>query len=331
MEESETIFPELRMRRLRRTERIRDLVRETTLTQDDLIYPVFVQDGIEAPEAIEGMPGQFRFPLAEIPREVKNIVSLEIPGIMVFGLPLEKDETGSSAFDRNGIVQRTVEIAKEQSRDNLIIMTDVCLCQYTSHGHCGIVQEGQILNDPTLEVLQKVAVSQAKAGADVVAPSGMIDGQVKAIRSALDSAGFQNVCIMAYSAKHASCFYDPFRNAAHSAPAFGDRRSYQMDYGNANEAMREIESDIKEGADIIMVKPALAYLDLIYAAKRKFHYPTAAYNVSGEYAMVKAAAEKGWLDEKASVLEILTAMKRSGADMMLTYFAKDVAKWLAKK
>jgi porphobilinogen synthase len=319
------------MRRLRRTQRIRDLVRETALTQDDLIYPIFARDGIETSEAIEGMPGQFRLPLAEIPREIRNVVSLEIPGIMVFGLPLEKDETGSSAFDGNGIVQRAVKMAREESEDNLIIMTDVCLCQYTSHGHCGIVKDGQILNDPTLEVLQKVAVSHAKAGADVVAPSGMIDGQVKAIRSALDSAGFQDVCIMSYSAKHASCFYGPFRNAAHSTPAFGDRRSYQMDYGNANEAMREIESDIKEGADIVMVKPALAYLDLIFAAKKKFHYPTAAYNVSGEYAMVKAAAERGWLDEKASVLEILTAMKRSGADMMLTYFAKDVAKWLAKK
>jgi porphobilinogen synthase len=319
------------MRRLRRTQRIRDLVRETALTQDDLIYPIFARDGIETSEAIEGMPGQFRLPLAEIPREIRNVVSLEIPGIMVFGLPLEKDETGSSAFDGNGIVQRAVKMAREESEDNLIIMTDVCLCQYTSHGHCGIVKDGQILNDPTLEVLQKVAVSHAKAGADVVAPSGMIDGQVKAIRSALDSAGFQDVCIMSYSAKHASCFYGPFRNAAHSTPAFGDRRSYQMDYGNANEAMREIESDIKEGADIVMVKPALAYLDLIFAAKKKFHYPTAAYNVSGEYAMIKAAAERGWLDEKASVLEILTAMKRSGADMMLTYFAKDVAKWLAKK
>lgn len=319
------------MRRLRRTAKIRELVRETTLTRNDLIYPIFVRDGIRTPEAIEGMPGQFRLPLAEIPEEVKNVMSLGIPAIIIFGLPLKKDIVGSSAFDGNGIVQRAVKTAKEQCEENLIVITDICLCQYTSHGHCGIVEDGEVLNDQTLEALQKVALSHAEAEADIVAPSGMIDGQVKAIRGALDSAGFQNVCIMAYSAKHASCFYGPFRHAAQSAPAFGDRRSYQMDFGNANEAMREIESDIKEGADIVMVKPALAYLDLIYKAKRRFRYPTAAYNVSGEYAMIKAAAERGWVDEKAAVLEILTAMKRAGADMIVTYFAKDLAKWLIEK
>jgi porphobilinogen synthase len=319
------------MSRLRRTQKIRALVRETHLTINDLVYPIFVRDGARTHEPLEGMPGQFRIPLDDIATEVDNIMSLGIPAIIIFGLPLEKDTVGSSAFDSNGIVQKAVRLAKKRSGDNLVVMTDVCLCQYTSHGHCGIVEEGNIVNDKTLEILQKIAVSQSEAGTDVVAPSGMMDGQVAAIRSALDNAGYQHVSIMAYSAKHASCFYGPFREAAESAPSFGDRRSYQMDYGNANEAMREIESDIKEGADIVMVKPALAYLDLIYRAKRRFGYPTATYNVSGEYAMVKAAAEKGWMDEKAAVLEILTAMKRSGADMILTYFAKDVAKWLTEK
>lgn len=324
-------FPQLRMRRLRKTPKIRDLIRETVLTPNDLIYPMFVKEGISSPEPIHAMPGQFRLPPNEVINVAKDLTSLGIPAVILFGIPAKKDETGSSAYDKDGIVQRAVRTIKEQLENELVIMTDVCLCQYTSHGHCGVVKGNEILNDPTLEILQRVAVSHAEAGADVVAPSGMIDGQVRAIRKALDQAGFSNVAIMAYSAKHASYFYGPFREAADSAPSFGDRRSYQMDYANSNEALREVRLDVKEGADIIMVKPALAYLDLIYRIKTKFGLPTAAYNVSGEYSMIKAAAEKGWIDEKAIVLEVLTAIRRAGADMILTYFAKEVARWLTEK
>jgi porphobilinogen synthase len=318
------------MRRLRRTLKIRELVRETVLTPNDLIYPIFVKEGISSPEPIHSMPGQFRLPINEAVEEAENVASLGIPAILLFGIPVKKDDDASSAYDPNGIVQRTVRSIKNRLGDKLVLMTDICLCQYTTHGHCGIVKGNQILNDPTLEILQKIAVSHAEAGADVVAPSGMIDGQVQAIRKALDHAGFTDVAIMAYSAKYASHFYGPFREAAHSAPSFGDRRSYQMDYTNPNEALREVELDIKEGADIVMVKPALAYLDLIYRVKMKYGMPTAAYNVSGEYSMIKAAAEKGWIDEKPIVLEVLTAIKRAGADMILTYFAKEVAKWLIR-
>ena len=321
-------FPFLRMRRLRRTKKIRDIIREVTLTRNDLIYPMFVQEGIKNRIPISAMPGQFRLSEEEAVTEAKEVALLGIPAIILFGIPLRKDEEGSSAYDENGIIQRVVRAIKKELRDDLIVITDVCLCQYTTHGHCGIVRGNKILNDATLEVLQKVAVSHAEAGADIVAPSGMMDGQVKAIREALDDAGFSDTTIMAYSAKHASCFYGPFREAAYSAPAFGDRKTYQMDYGNPKEALREAELDVKEGADIIMIKPALAYLDLIYRVKAKFALPVAAYNVSGEYSMIKAAAEKGWIDEKAAVLEILTAIKRAGADMILTYFAKDVARWL---
>ena len=321
-------FPFLRMRRLRRTKKIRDIIREVTLTRNDLIYPMFVQEGIKNRIPISAMPGQFRLSEEEAVTEAKEVALLGIPAIILFGIPLRKDEEGSSAYDENGIIQRVVRAIKKELRDDLIVITDVCLCQYTTHGHCGIVRGNKILNDATLEVLQKVAVSHAEAGADIVAPSGMMDGQVKAIREALDDAGFSDTAIMAYSAKHASCFYGPFREAAYSAPAFGDRKTYQMDYGNPKEALREAELDVKEGADIIMIKPALAYLDLIYRVKAKFALPVAAYNVSGEYSMIKAAAEKGWIDEKAAVLEILTAIKRAGADMILTYFAKDVARWL---
>lgn len=316
------------MRRLRRTLKIRELVRETVLTSNDLIYPIFVKEGISNPEPIDSMPGQFRLPINKAVEEAENVASLGIPAIILFGIPVKKDDVASSAYDPNGIVQRTVRSIKDRLGDRLALMTDICLCQYTAHGHCGIVKGNQILNDPTLGILQKIAVSHAEAGADVVAPSGMIDGQVQAIRKALDHAGFTDVAIMAYSAKHASHFYGPFREAAHSAPSFGDRRSYQMDYANPDEALREVELDIKEGADIVMAKPALAYLDLIYRVKTKFGVPTAAYNVSGEYSMIKAAAEKGWIDEKAIVLEVLTAIKRAGADMTLTYFAKEVARWL---
>lgn len=321
-------FPQIRTRRLRKTLKIRELVRETVLTPNDLIYPIFVKEGINTPEPIDSMPGQFRLPINEAVKEAENIASLGIPAIILFGIPAKKDNIASSAYDPDGIIQRTVRSIKDHLQDKLVLMTDICLCQYTDHGHCGIVKGNQILNDPTLEILQKIAVSHAEAGADVVAPSGMIDGQVQAIRKALDNAGFTDVAIMAYSAKHASHFYGPFREAAHSAPSFGDRRSYQMDYANPNEALREVELDIKEGADIVMVKPALAYLDLIYRVKTKYGMPTAAYNVSGEYSMIKAAAEKGWIDEKDIVLEVLTAIKRAGADMILTYFAKEVARWL---
>ncbi len=316
------------MRRLRKNSKIRDLVRETSLTANDLIYPLFVKDGLSDSEPIHSMPGQFRLSIEGAVKEAAEIADLGVPAIIIFGIPKVKDEKGSSAYNPRGIVQRTVRRMKKEFSDELVIITDVCLCQYTSHGHCGIVKNGMLLNDQTLEILKKIAVSHAEAGADIVAPSGMIDGQVQAIREALDQSGFSDVAIMAYSAKHASSFYGPFRDAAHSAPSFGDRRSYQMDYSNPNEALREVELDIREGADIVMVKPALAYLDIIYRVKSRYRMPTAAYNVSGEYSMIKAAAEKGWIDEKTAVLEVLTAIKRAGADMILTYFAKEVAEWM---
>lgn len=319
------------MRRLRKTAKIRDLVRETMLNIDDLVYPIFIQENITKPEAINSMPGQFRLPLEHTVEEAKKVASLGIPSIILFGIPAKKDEVGSSAYDKNGVIQQAIRAIKNELRNDLVIITDVCLCEYTSHGHCGIIEEGVLQNDPTLGLLQRIAVSHAEAGADIVAPSGMIDGQVQAIRTALDREGFTDIPIMAYSAKHASCFYGPFREAASSSPAFGDRKSYQMDSANPDEAMREVELDVKEGADIVMVKPALAYLDLIYRVKSKFRLPTAAYSVSGEYSMIKSAAEKGWLDEKSAVLEILTAIKRAGADIILTYFAKDVAQWLGEK
>lgn len=325
------MFPKLRMRRLRRTQKIRKLVEETILTPNDLVYPMFVQEGINNPQPIHSMPGQFRLPLGDLVKEAKNIAFLGIPAVILFGIPMKKDETGSSAYDKNGIVQQGVRAIKETLENELVVMTDVCLCQYTSHGHCGVVKDNKVLNDPTLELLQKMVVSHAEAGADVVAPSGMIDGQVQSIREALDTNGFVNTAIMAYSAKHASSFYETFREAAHSSPSFGDRRGYQMSYTNPNEALREVELDIKEGADIVMVKPALAYLDLIYRVKTKFGLPTAAYNVSGEYSMIKAAAEKNWINEKAITLEVLTAIKRAGADMILTYSAKEMARWLTEK
>ncbi len=322
------MFPHTRMRRLRRTPRLRELSRETALTPEHFVYPIFVKEGIEQVEPIAAMPGQSQIGLEDLLEEGRRASSLGISGVIIFGIPLKKDETSSSAYDENGIVQRAARILKDGLGDELVVMTDVCLCQYMSHGHCGIVSEGKILNDPTLELLEKTAVSHAKAGADIVAPSGMIDGQVAAIRSALDSAGYNDVAIMAYSAKHASCFYGPFREAAYSSPKFGDRKSYQMDYANPNEAIREVELDVKEGADIVMVKPALAYLDLIYRVKSRFGLPTAAYNVSGEYSMIKAAAEKGWIDEKSAVLEVLTAIKRAGADIIITYHAKEATSWL---
>jgi len=313
---------------MRRTPRIRDLVKETHLTVNDFIYPMFVKEGISKPEPIDSMPGQYRLSIADGLKEVEALVSVGVPSVILFGIPEKKDAVGSAAYQKNGIVQRAAEEIKSAFGDKVVVMTDVCLCQYTDHGHCGIVRNGEIVNDQTLKLLTQTAVSHAKAGADVVAPSAMMDGQIQAIRKGLDSSGLSDVATMAYSAKHASCFYGPFRDAAYSKPSFGDRRSYQMDYSNPNEALREVELDINEGADIVMVKPALAYLDLIHLVKTAFKMPTAAYNVSGEYSMIKAAGKMGWIDEKAAALEVLTAIKRAGADMILTYFAKEAADWL---
>jgi len=294
------------------------------LKPSDLVYPIFVDENAKVPIPIKSMPGYFRLPIQHVIKEVKQAIEQGIKAIILFGIPLKRDEIGSEAFAMDGIIQKTIRNLKNEFSDQIVVITDVCLCEYTTHGHCGIVKDGEIVNDPTLQILQKVAVSHAQAGADIVAPSGMIDGQVKSIREALDDADFNHVGIMAYSAKYASCFYSPFREAVESKPQFGDRKSYQMSYGNPDEALREMELDISEGADIIMVKPALPYLDIIYRAKSKFRVPVAAYNVSGEYAMVKAAAQMGWVDEKAAVLEILTGIKRAGADLIITYFAKDV-------
>jgi porphobilinogen synthase len=316
------------MRRLRRTEKIRALVRETVLTKNDFIFPIFVEEGLGGKVEIEAMPGQFRLPLEEVRDEALELVSLGVPAVILFGIPEEKDSLGSEAYNPEGIIQRAVEEIKDEVGDDLVVITDVCLCEYTDHGHCGVVKEERILNDPSLELLAKEAVSHAEAGADIVAPSDMMDGRVKAIREALDDEGFEDTIIMSYAAKYASAFYGPFREAAESAPAFGDRRSYQMDPPNFNEALKEVELDLEEGADIIMVKPALSYLDIVRRVKEEFMVPTAAYNVSGEYSMVKAAAEREFIDEKKIVLEILTSIKRAGADMILTYHAKDVAKWL---
>lgn len=321
-------FPYTRMRRLRRFDKLRVLLREVNLTPNNIIYPIFVKEGITAPEAIETMPGQLRYPVEHIVKVAEEVTHLGIPGVIIFGIPSKKDDAGSTAFSEEGIVQRAVKAIKKGLGDALAVVTDVCLCQYTTHGHCGIVKEGEVVNDETIAVLGRIARSHAEAGTDIVAPSAMMDGQVRAVRRCLDEGGFDKVAIMAYSAKYASCFYAPFREAAHSTPAFGDRRGYQMDHGNLEEALREVELDIKEGADIVMVKPALAYLDVIYRIKERFRWPTAAFNVSGEYAMISAAAEKGWIDEKSAILEVLATIKRAGADIILTYWALDAARWL---
>jgi porphobilinogen synthase len=310
-------YPELRMRRLRATQKLRDMVRETSLSVNDFIYPLFVKEGIEEPEEISSMPGQYQYPLKDIVEAARETEALGIPA-----------EVATSALDDNGITQKAIKAIKEDLGDRLLVIGDVCLCEYMSHGHCGIVENDEILNDVTLELYGRVAVSYVKAGVDMVAPSGMMDGQVGAIRYALDQAGYGNIPIMAYSAKQASNFYGPFRDAAESAPSFGDRRGYQMDYHNKEEAIRETALDIQEGADIVMVKPALAYLDMIQSVRQEFRMPTAAYNVSGEFSMVKAAAANGWIDEKKVALEILTAIKRAGAEMIITYHAKDAARWL---
>ena len=320
-------FPQLRLRRLRRTEMLRALVRENRVDTGDLVYPIFVVEGTGIKQEISSMPGIFRFSPDKLDSEVEEVVRVKIPAVLLFGLPEHKDEVGSSAYDPEGVVQQAIRTIKK-SVPELLVFTDVCLCQYTSHGHCGIVVGDQIDNDRTLPLLAKIALSHAEAGADIVAPSDMMDGRVKAIREMLDVNGFQHIPILSYAAKYASAFYEPFREAAESAPQFGDRRSHQMDPPNVREALREVEQDINEGADIIMVKPALAYLDVIRQVRDTFNYPLAAYNVSGEYAMVKAAVRQGWLDERKAVLEILTAIKRAGADIIITYHAKEVASWL---
>jgi porphobilinogen synthase len=316
-----------RPRRLRDKALLRRMVRETTLAVDDLVYPVFAVPGRGVREPIPSMPGQFRMSVDELMKEAKDVAGMKIPAMLFFGLPEAKDPRGSEAYAEDGIVQQAVRAVKDTVPD-LLVITDVCLCQYTSHGHCGIVEDGAVRNDPTLELLARIAVSHADAGADMVAPSDMMDGRVGAIREALDEATFTEVSIMAYSAKYASAFYGPFREAADSTPQFGDRRQYQMDPANAAEAMREIALDLDEGADIVMVKPALSYLDVISRAKAEFGVPVAAYSVSGEYAMIKAAGRLGWLDEKRVMMEALTSIRRAGADIVITYFARDVARVL---
>jgi len=322
-------FPEYRGRRLRKNENLRRLVRETALGVDDLVYPLFAVPGKSVKKPINSMPGQFQLSVDYIAREAREAFDLGIPAILLFGIPAKKDEQGSGAFAKDGIVQQAVKRVKSEVPDMLVI-TDVCLCEYTSHGHCGILEKGQVHNDMTLEVLAETALSQAKAGADMVAPSAMMDGQIGAIREVLDENALEDLPIMAYSAKYASSFYGPFREAAESAPQFGDRKAYQMDPANADEAIREISLDISEGADIIMVKPALPYLDIICRARQEFDLPLAAYNVSGEYSMIKAAAQLGWLDEERAMVESLTAIKRAGADIIITYWAKQLAQLLRR-
>ncbi|MCR4429569.1 MAG: porphobilinogen synthase [Tepidanaerobacteraceae bacterium] len=319
-----------RPRRLRKCSALRDMLRETALDVKDLIYPLFVVPGEGMIQEVASMPGIRRFSIDMMINEAKAVKDLGIPAVLLFGVPSAKDEMGSGAYADDGIIQNAVRAIKRNIPDMMVI-TDVCMCEYTSHGHCGFVEDGYVANDKSAELIAKTALSHARAGADMVAPSDMMDGRVGAIRKLLDTEGFENVPIMAYSAKYASCFYGPFREAAGSAPQFGDRKSYQMDPANSDEALREIALDIEEGADIVMVKPALAYLDVISRAKQTFNIPLAAYNVSGEYAMVKAAGRMGCLDEKSAAMEILTSIKRAGADLIITYFAKDVAGWLATR
>ncbi|MEK7781657.1 MAG: porphobilinogen synthase [Verrucomicrobiota bacterium] len=324
-------FPALRPRRLRQSAALRRLVCETRLSVEQLVLPLFVRSGKKIRKPIGAMPGVFQLSPDELVREATRAHLLGVPAVLLFGIPDRKDQRASGAYAKNGIVQQAVRLLKKELPD-LLVITDVCLCEYMSHGHCGIVHAdrrgGEILNDPSLKLLAQAAVSHADAGADIVAPSDMMDGRVRAIRAALDGAGFSDTPIMSYAAKFASAFYGPFREAAESTPKFGDRRSYQMDAANANEALREVALDIQEGADIVMVKPALAYLDIIHRVKTEFGYPTAAYAVSAEYSMVKAAAAKGWIDERAVTMESLLAMRRAGADILITYAAADVAKWL---
>jgi porphobilinogen synthase len=320
-------YPTKRLRRLRYNPTVRDMVRETVLTKNDLIYPLFVVTGEKIKNEIRSMHGVFQMSIDVLVEECKEVERLGIPSVILFGIPDHKDEVGSGAYDPNGIIQQAVRAIKKATK-KLLVITDVCLCEYTSHGHCGVLDGEKILNDETVELLVKESISHAKAGADIIAPSDMMDGRIGAIRKALDENGFTEIPIMSYAVKYASGYYGPFRDAAESAPAFGDRRSHQMDIANGKEALREAETDIEEGADIIMVKPAGAYLDIIWRVKEKYGMPTAAYQVSGEYAMIKAAGKNNWIDEERVMLESLIAIKRAGADMILTYFAKDVAKYL---
>ena len=320
-------FPLVRMRRMRESPTLRHLAQETRISIDDFIYPIFVTHGRGVRNPIDPMPGMYQLSLDNLIPEIDEVVSLGIGAVLLFGLPATKDPEGTEAYEPSGIVQEAIRVIK-QTAPNVLVMTDVCLDEFTDHGHCGIIKDGRVDNDATLELLARMAVCQAEAGADVVAPSAMMDGQVAAIRTGLDTAGFEHLPIMAYSAKYASSFYGPFRVAADSAPQFGDRRGYQMDIANSREAMREIQMDIDEGADIIMVKPALSYLDVIAQAREAFGYPMAAYNVSGEYSMVKAATENEWIDGQRITLEILTSIKRAGADMIISYHAKEAARWL---
>ncbi|MGN1206068.1 MAG: porphobilinogen synthase [Eubacterium sp.] len=320
----------IRLRRLRNNDAVRNLVRETSVSVNDLVYPVFIKEGNDEKIPVDSMPGIYQYTIDRFPEELKRIQNAGVSAILIFGIPEHKDECGSEAYAEDGITQRAIRKIKEWAPD-LLVIADVCLCEYTSHGHCGLVHEGKILNDETLPFLAKMAVSLAKAGADMIAPSDMMDGHIKVLRESLDANGFTDTIIMGYSAKFASGYYSPFRDAAHSAPSFGDRRTYQMDPANGREALRECEADIEEGADIIMVKPALAYLDIVRQARERTGLPLAVYNVSGEYSMVKAAAQNGWIDEKRIVMENMIAMKRAGAGIIITYHALDVAKWLEEE
>ncbi len=321
-------FPETRLRRLRRTEQLRKMMKETALSTNDLVYPLFAIHGDNVRREVASMPGVFQFSIPNLVEEAKEAYGYGVPAVLLFGIPGEKDPLGTDAYSDDGIVQSAVSALKKELPD-LVVITDVCMCEYTDHGHCGVLDDsGSVDNDATLELLAKSACSHVRAGADMVAPSDMMDGRVMAIRDALDEEGFHNIPIMSYAAKYASAFYGPFRDAAESTPQFGDRRSYQMDPPNVREAIREVSLDVEEGADIVMVKPALAYLDVISIVKDRFDVPVAAYNVSGEYSLVKAAALKGWVDEERIVMEIITGIKRAGADLIITYFAKDVARAL---
>jgi len=316
-----------RHRRLRNSNNLRAMVRETHLRPEDFIYPIFVVEGDNKKNEVPSMPGVYHLSLDLLNQEIEEVVSLGVKSVILFGVPDEKDDLGTQAYHDNGIVQRATRQVKE-SFPELVVVADTCLCQYTDHGHCGIVENGQVLNDPTLDLLARTAISQAKAGADIIAPSNMMDGFVAAIRHGLDEAGFEHIPVMSYAVKYASAFYGPFRDAAHSTPQFGDRKTYQMDPANRDEALREAQSDLEEGADFLIVKPALSYLDIIRDVKNQFNVPIVAYNVSGEYSMIKAAAQNGWVDEKALVMEMLVGMKRAGVDLIITYFAKDAARWI---